>query len=391
MSTLITEEVLRDIIIEALDSHSPSPLGSSSAAPVLVNPNVDGSGTMIDITPVECPETPHTVQEFDVSLRGLSKNLPNEVIPRLWSQIYAIIASEVKRATTAETERYNDMKKNSVYESLRRSVRSLVSESLAEIDVNRNNEDEIKDDDFGGSVDPLDTTDVDAETTSAWDPDADADDDEKPKPAGDTTRDDTFAKLAAELDISVAGVKRLEREGLKKMAYMQSLGTEEIALFVEETADKYIDYLVKEGGDDLSVTEIEFLRTELDAVIELEGFRDYLHKEIRKSMQADDLWDATPEDFMADDVHAARTARLDRDGRPGEKRPRGSRTSDDDVEEGTDFTLSTAPVGLDEDFGDEVRFDSALESEGLCEADPEDPDAWEDVVGGRDVWVKEAR
>lgn len=138
-----------------------------------------------------------------------------------------------------------------------------------------------------------DTSSVDAETASDWDPEepaSGASPDKKGRGklghgVGNGEHGKGFEEIATELGFSPAGIKRLEHVALAKLQYMLELGPQETSELVLDAVDDYITKLAKSG--EISEEEVNYLYQNGDIVAELEGFREFLHAVIRKEMKKD--------------------------------------------------------------------------------------------------------
>jgi hypothetical protein len=153
-------------------------------------------------------------------------------------------------------------------------------------------------DDMIADPSKIDTGDVDAETSSDWDPEepvvaAPAEKGKKTRKkmdggVGEGEHGAQLADIAKEMGISPSGVRRLMDTGLAKVAYMSDLGPTEAGELVLDAADEYIQQLARSG--ELDKDDINFLYKHIDMVAELDGFREFLHKHVRNSMKADGEW-----------------------------------------------------------------------------------------------------
>jgi len=352
--TFVSETALRDLIKEALATpNDEMPYTDGVDLPILVNPTLDSTLARVDGSVVDVQFVPRDKVEFEVAVKSLTKNLPDEVIATLYAKVRDAI-EDLEKAECAcdspggveDVKKKNVPAKASVEETIRSMVRKLVREAQdddahvtepfatrnpglaggrkripafadleAQIDdalgthggpdepldePGREEHRRMVDKEEGWDVDPFDTSSVDDETKSDWDPEGEPDNDEDDLPSapgagkkgrgklghgvGHGFHGKSFDEIADTLGISVAGAKRLEHVALAKVAYMMDLGPAEASELVLTAADDYITQLAKSG--ELTPEEVDDLYTNTDTLTELEGFREYLHNVIRKDMKA---------------------------------------------------------------------------------------------------------
>ena len=98
-----------------------------------------------------------------------------------------------------------------------------------------------------------------------------------------TSKDgEAFAKMAAQLGYKDApGARQAVQKALAKAQFMGSMDPDELEILVLNSMSSYIDKLNKTG--ELTPADVQLLRDHPDIVRELDGFRDYLDKDIRKA------------------------------------------------------------------------------------------------------------
>ena len=117
----------------------------------------------------------------------------------------------------------------------------------------------------------------------------------------------TFDEIAQELGFSVAGAKQAVDKALTKAKFVASLSDtsaegeagegDDLEIITLMAMNDYIKHLARgvggpeEGEDALTPADIKLMKDHPDIVRELDGFREFLHKYIRKAMSA------TPEDL----------------------------------------------------------------------------------------------
>lgn len=119
---------------------------------------------------------------------------------------------------------------------------------------------------------------------------ADADEELERRYAAQRSAEDknTLDKIAKQVGASgPSGVKRIEQQALGKLRFMmQDLERGELENIKLSAAKDYVDHLEKsaqKGTDPLSQEEIDLLRNNLDVVMTLDGYREFLRKYILAS------------------------------------------------------------------------------------------------------------
>lgn len=354
--TFVSKTALRELIRESLSTSEDNwtaleDLEGLETLPVLVNPSLDSNLGGVDGSIVDVQFVPSDKTEFEVAIRSLTKNLPDEIIGTLYKRFRDLVSDVEGEDVENGCETHGGVKemkktKNSqrmtIEETIRRMVRKIISEEISDdapkskkipiaiaggkhrpkafADFEDETDDELSmmqtlndpdtwdtsspeereehrkmvDRDEGFDVDIWDTADVDKETKSDWDPDDESEWDmpekQKRKNAGGSghgMHGKQFADIAEELGFSAAGAKRLEHVALAKLQYMLDLGPAESSELVMDAVDDYITKLAKTGNIDEE--EVLYLYQNADMVADLEGFREFLHDVIRKEMKKDGI------------------------------------------------------------------------------------------------------
>lgn len=360
--TFVSQAALRDLVRESLATPTGDlPEVFCDDLPVLVNPSVGNPLERLDGSVVDVQFVPHDANELEITVRQLVKNLPNEVVPDLYAKMRELV-DDAKEKAAGGREKNGDIgdmgrmsdtsvKLGKTESVIREAIRKIIAEERPSWKFNppRDPRDpkyhkgmglggefldddpddaavdelppeslvgprEPRDPDIGDRDDDafldalaaepskIDTSDVDAETTSDWDPEpAVAPEGPKKKSrkkvdggVGEGEHGEQLADIAKEMGISPSGVRRLLDTGLSKLGYMSELGPQEAGELVLDAADEYIQMLMKSG--ELDKDDVNFLYKHIDMVAELDGFREFLHKHIRNSMKADGEWVYDKED-----------------------------------------------------------------------------------------------
>jgi len=97
-------------------------------------------------------------------------------------------------------------------------------------------------------------------------------------------------QIADELGFSVSGAKQAVDKAMKKAIYLQKMDDEERNLLVLQATKDYIEYLEKsvddEDEDAPSQEDIDLMYQNPEMVADLDGFREFLHKYVRRHAKA---------------------------------------------------------------------------------------------------------
>lgn len=93
----------------------------------------------------------------------------------------------------------------------------------------------------------------------------------------------SLKEIADELGFSIAGAKQLLDNALSKAQFVGAMSSEDITIMTMVTVKDYINYLFEIG--DLTVEETQLLCDNPTIVSELDGFREYLHRYIKRRMR----------------------------------------------------------------------------------------------------------
>ena len=261
MKTLrtITEARLRYLVKEALDNAEGGSVYTGAPEVVELSAVVDP----IEDSSVPCNPsfTPRDKQEFNVAVNNLVRNLPDDEMPDLYRMLKAGVKGSSEEAKVEATE----SKESQAEQVIRREVRRVLrQEGFADasgrgIDY------------FGGADEAL------------------PDEEEKPVAKARrkmSTMQDvggaTFEQIAAETGLSVAGAKQAVDKAMRRAQFLaQDLDYDERELIVLTAIRDYLKKLQATG--ELTAADIHLMSDHPDIVRELDGFREFLHRYIRRA------------------------------------------------------------------------------------------------------------
>lgn len=257
---IITHRQLQELGQALLDDEpldgvwTPGVPGANVSA--VVDPQVD------DAEPINPCFTPQDKVEFEVAVRNLVRGLPNESMPELFTALRAAIkasSEEAEEDTQMKQSKKNEKITKAVEEALRVRVRQLLRE-----------------------IRPLPHYPGGADF---W---GERGEEDGPKGKKYMTMSDVggapLKDIADELGGSVAGARRISRESVKKAQFVSHVMDQDELERVKGVAmEEYIEKLESVG--DLSKADEHLLMNNPDIVMELDGFREFLDKYIKKSMK----------------------------------------------------------------------------------------------------------
>lgn len=267
----VSEAAVREFVNEALDGNHLGDLPAfDEQLPVNVNKVVDPSAAVTDL--INPDFVPQTKPELEVSFRQLMKSVPVDDIADVYKSIRLMVNDIHSREEEGEegTMTTKTRSKSSIEESIRKTVRSLLSEINPKFDMSYSGTD------YGDSDD-----------------DDDDDTEKKPKRAYKTTAlgnmadvdGESFESIAKKLGFSVAGAKQAVDKALEKARFLAQIDEDDKEILVLTAMNDYIKMLSK--GGTLSAADVKLMKDHPDIVRELDGFREFLHTHVRRARRKD--------------------------------------------------------------------------------------------------------
>ena len=261
---LITELSLRRLLRELMDSDTP----------IVSNPVVDPQAAETD--PTNQNFVPSNKVELMSALRALINTVDDERVP----QVY-ITAKDAIEKEEAE------MKKNNVEETVRLIVRKLILESINEVEVKK-----IPLGVHGGEFSSrFDKAKKGLQKTFKAMRDEDDDYVSVDEPATGRARKNlmmsdvsgaSFKEIAKELGFAAeSGAKQAVEKALQKAKFVGTMDQDDLEILILQSMSDYVDML--QGSGDLDAQEVKLLKDNPSIIRDLDGFRDFLDKSIRKT------------------------------------------------------------------------------------------------------------
>lgn len=261
----VSETAVREFVNEALDGNHLGDLPAfDEQMPVNVNKVVDPSACVTDLTNPDF--VPQTKPELEVSFRQLMKHVPADEIADVYKSIRLMVNDIQTEEESDQAMKMKDKEKSTVEESIRKTVRALLSEISPKFDMSYSGTD------YGDSDDEDDDL-----------------DDKKPKRAYKTTAlgnmadvdGASFESIAKDLGFSVAGAKQAVDKALEKARFIGLMDEDDKEIIVLTAMNDYIKMLSK--GGTLTPADVKLMKDHPEIVRELDGFREFLHNHIRRA------------------------------------------------------------------------------------------------------------
>jgi hypothetical protein len=270
----VSERAIRQLVNDALDNRSFGVVTAvESADAVKVNPIVDPSEPVVD--PSNSSFKPQNKVEFGVAVNDMTKDLPPGDMPTLFKAVKDAVvqiskdSDKVEEKQAAEEknkmkQKPNDKESKKVEEAVRLVVRKLVAETLK-----------------GKSKKDLNKIENELEDEEAEDEAAAVAGDEEEQGA-------TLEKIRQELGLSIGGAARIVNKTLEKAQWLGQMledKPEELELLTLVAVKDYINMLKKTG--ELTAADIKLMQDHPSITAELDGFREYLAKVIRRARKVE--------------------------------------------------------------------------------------------------------
>ncbi len=277
---LITESSLRELLKEMMDS----------SAPVNVSPVVDPQAAETD--PMNPSFSPSNKIELMSALRSLVGSIEDEDS----SGVYVAIKDAIE-------EKEDEMKKQNVEESVREVVRKMLLEAQDDEEMDMPNLPPVKKIPVGvhGSeyMKRFEKAKSDLQKTLSKTRDEE-DFVSADEPAAGRSRKNvmmsdvggaSFKDIAKEMGFAAeSGAKQAAEKALSKAKFVMKMDMfqpEELEIMVLQSMSDYIDILKNAG--ELDPSEVKMLKDNPGIVRELDGFREFLDKTLRKARKDQDI------------------------------------------------------------------------------------------------------
>lgn len=250
----ISDSLLRALVREVLEGHPGGdvwePSDDSTKVSAVVDPQED------DTCPVNPDYTPQDKVELGVALRNLVKNLPDEKMPDIYKHVKDAMALDKEKTEKDAEMKDKTIKRNKVEEAIRREIRRHLMEMGPGA--------AYRGMDYYGEMDPED------------------DDPDRRRYATMSDVDGAgFKEIAAELGLSVAGAKQLVDKTLSRAKFVGTMDQDELEVMTLVAIKDYINHLQSTG--ELSPADVQLMMDHPDIVRELDGFREFLHRYVRRA------------------------------------------------------------------------------------------------------------
>jgi len=276
MKYTINKQALKEYISEIMTNPGigwASP-GESGTAPANVSSNVDPSSAITD--PSNQNFKPQNKKELEISLPGLVCDISDEDASKVYDAIKDAINNENK-------EMNNEDKK--VEESIRLQIRKLLKEAplppVKKIPAGVHGGEYMRNIEKLKKMhkqDPTFKTGNDEEV-------ADTSDERSRKNVMMTdVGGASFKQIAQELGYaSESGAKQAVEKALSKVKFMAKMDPDDLEIVTLLAVKDYIEYLRSSG--EFTSADVQLMQDHPSIVSELDGFRDFFQKYIRREMK----------------------------------------------------------------------------------------------------------
>lgn len=314
----VSETALRELVREALNNQKfGSVIVEDNDAVVNVSNVVDSSAAVTD--PGDPNYVPNNRVELQVAIKALSDDLPDEKVPDVYQKLVgALNVSKEKNEVESEDKMKKEETKveSVVRAAIRKHLQEQESITQAYPPPRKFSK---KPKNFGPVVGPLppvqkipagvhggeynrraDKQKADLQKvlkkTNIEDDFGGGKSADEALPTGpkNTMMTDvsgaSFQEIADELGFSVAGAKQAVDKALAKAQWVGSMGEtnpEDLEIIVLTSMNDYIKMLSKTG--ELSAADIQLMKDHPDIVRELDGFREFLDRAVRKARKPEGL------------------------------------------------------------------------------------------------------
>lgn len=279
MKYTIDKKALKEYISEIMSNPGigwSSP-GESGTAPANVSPVVDPSAS---ITGPDNPNfKPQNKKELEISIPSLIADIEDEAAPGVYDAIKdAIIDNEENKQMSDEDKK--------VEESIRLQIRKLLREAplppVKKIPAG------VHGGEYMRNLEKL-------KRMHKQDPTFRSGGDEESEEDTGTERSRknvmmtdvggaSFKQIAQELGFaSESGAKQFAEKAMEKAQFAANMDPDELAITTLLAMKDYINFLKKSG--ELTSADVQLMHDHPSMVAELDGFRDFLHKYIKREMK----------------------------------------------------------------------------------------------------------
>lgn len=314
----VSETALRELVREALNNQKfGSVIVEDNDAVVNVSNVVDSSAAVTD--PGDPNYVPNNRVELQVAIKALSDDLPDEKVPDVYQKLVgALNVSKEKNEVESEDKMKKEETKveSIVRAAIRKHLQEQESITQAYPPPRKFSK---KPKNFGPVVGPLPPVQKIPAGVHGGEYNRRADkqkadlqkalkktnieddfgggksaDEALPKGPKNTMMTDvsgaSFQEIADELGFSVAGAKQAVDKALQKAQWVGSMSEtnpEDLEIIVLTSMNDYIKMLSKTG--ELSAADIQLMKDHPDIVRELDGFREFLDRAVRKARKPEGL------------------------------------------------------------------------------------------------------
>ena len=256
---IVTSSAVREMIRELYS------LPNTSESFVNVNSTVDPNASATDVEHNNFK--PQSKIELDAMVKNIVANVVDKDVPEVYDAFMDAIQT-IEKKNEREEAMTVDEKNSKIEETIRSNIRKFLAEVKPQAKKVKWSDPALT------SVDPADIA---------------ANEEEHPEKRSMSTVGDVGGTpldvIAKQMGLSVAGAKRLVDYAIGKARFLQtSLEDDERDIMVLTAMKDYIKFLKSSGA--LEPEDITLLNTNPKIVANLDGFRDFLDKHVKRAMRA---------------------------------------------------------------------------------------------------------
>lgn len=284
MKYIVSEKAIRELIRETIMNPSTGWQSTSdlSSAPVAVSAVVDPSAAATD--PGNENFKPSNRKELRTALSGMIDNLSDDCA----EEVFDAMRDAIEK-TQEEDEKMKDNKQ--VEETIRAAIRKILKEAdlppVKKIPVGVHGGEYMRNLEKRKSKlrSVMDKWRDDEDAAPMVRADAPAAGRERKNVMQTDVGGASFKQIAQELGYaSESGAKQAAEKAMSKVKFATAMDPDQLQIVVLTAMSDYIDLLNSSG--ELSASDVQLLKDHPDMVSELDGFREYLDKYIKREMKS---------------------------------------------------------------------------------------------------------
>ena len=295
MKITVSKQAVKEYISEVMAAPMPGwqSTGDLSTTPATVTAVVDPSAAATD--PGNSSFEPKNRVELHVAVSSMINDIPDEDAEKFYD-----IMKDALEKSKEEDEKMSDNAK--IEEAIRRTIRKMLKE--AELPPVKKIPAGVHGGEYTRNLekrksklrDVMDKWRDDEDAAPMVRADAPAAGRERKNTMMTDVGGSSFKEIAAELGYaSESGAKQAAEKAMSKLRFASQMDQDELEILSLEAMSDYIDYLNKSG--ELTSADVQLMKDHPTIVAELENFRDFFDKYVKRAMRQS-ASDVMPEEDM---------------------------------------------------------------------------------------------